>query len=250
MTEMTGDPFYDDHLLSEIYDAWHPRAVRDDFDFYLPLIMQAGAVLDIGCGTGTLLNEARQYGHRGELCGLDPGQGVLARARAFEGITFVLGTLPQPGLDARFDLAVMTGHAFQAILPDDDVDQFLSTVRQCLVPGGAFAFETRNPLARPWETWTPDLPAVVRLDDNSRVTITTTVTSRFDGRTVSFRHDFAGDHPGLPLTSESTLRFHDAGTLAKRLEESGFSIEARYGDFQSRPFTAKSPEIITIARRR
>lgn len=247
---MTRDRFYDDRLLSEIYDAWHPRAIRDDFEFYLPLIMQADAVLDIGCGTGTLLNDAKARGHGGSLYGLDPGQGVLARAKTFEGITWVLGTLPQPGWHERFDLAVMTGHAFQAILDDSDVDQFLSAVRQCLAPGGAFAFETRNPLARPWESWRPDHPAVVRLGDDSHVTIVTTVTSGFDGRTVSFRHDFSGDHPGLPLTSDSTLRFHEAAALSRRLEDSGFAIEAQYGDFQSRPFTAESPEIITIARRR
>ncbi len=134
---MSSDRLFDDVFLSEIYDAWHPRGVRDDFDFYMPLIMRARSVLDIGCGTGTLLDEARRSGHQGLLCGIDPGTGVLSRARAFPDVTWVQGTLPRPDWTARFDLAVMTGHAFQAILTDADVDAFLCDVRECLEPAGS-----------------------------------------------------------------------------------------------------------------
>ncbi|WP_377289174.1 methyltransferase domain-containing protein [Rhizobium sp. SG2393] len=246
---MSSDRLFDDVFLSEIYDAWHPRGVRDDFDFYMPLIMRARSVLDIGCGTGTLLDEARRSGHRGLLCGIDPGAGVLSRAYAFPDVEWVEGTLPRPDWTARFDLAVMTGHAFQAILSDADVDAFLCGVRECLEPGGLFAFETRNPLVRPWERWTPDRPALVCLKDGTEVTIVTTVTAAFDGHTIAFRHDFLGNHPALPLISESRLRFLDAAALAQRVSECGFVIEALYGDFQARPLTAESPEIIILARR-
>jgi SAM-dependent methyltransferase len=246
---LSSDRFYDDLFLSEIYDAWHPRSVRDDFDFYLPIIMNAGSVLDIGCGTGSLLHEARAAGHLGDLCGIDPGAGVLSRARTLPNINWVLGTLPQSAWSTKFELAVMTGHAFQAIIADNDVEQFLSDVRDCLAEGGLFAFESRNLLVRPWEQWTPERPAVVYLDDHSLVKIVTTVTSEFDGRTVSFRHDFSGDHPNLPLSSESTLRFHHADELAALLVKHGFAVEQQYGDFQSGSFTNESPEIITIARR-
>jgi hypothetical protein len=57
--------------------------------------------------------------------------------------------------DSEFDLAVMTGHAFQVLVGDDEVRASLTAIRHALAGGGRFAFETRNPLARAWESWNP-----------------------------------------------------------------------------------------------
>jgi hypothetical protein len=57
--------------------------------------------------------------------------------------------------DSEFDLAVMTGHAFQVLVGDDEVRASLTAIRHALAGGGRLAFETRNPLARAWESWNP-----------------------------------------------------------------------------------------------
>src|SRR5580658_4975087 len=126
------DRLFADAYLAAVYDVWHPRSVRDDYDFYLPRIMSAGAVLDVGCGTGTLLADARQRGHRGRLCGLDPALGMLERARRNADIEWVLGDLSSARWTGEFDLVVMTGHAFQAILTDDELRESLAAVRRAL----------------------------------------------------------------------------------------------------------------------
>ena len=36
---LVTDRFYDDAFLSAVYDAWHPRSIRDDYDFYLPYVL-------------------------------------------------------------------------------------------------------------------------------------------------------------------------------------------------------------------
>ncbi|MEO5756935.1 MAG: methyltransferase domain-containing protein [Mesorhizobium sp.] len=243
------DRFYDDRFLSAVYDAWHPRSVRDDYDFYLPHILKADAVLDIGCGTGTLLQEARKAGHSGRLCGIDPAPGVLGRAREYPGIEWVLGVLQEQGWEHQFDLAVMTGHAFQAIVSDADLASFMASVRKSLVPGGIFAFETRNPAARPWQRWTPENTASVVVPDGPAVLITTELDSDFDGQTVTFTHSFSGDHPSLPMRSQSTLRFLDMDALRKLLGDAGLVMEQQFGDFDASPLTPASPEIITFAKR-
>ena len=65
--------------LAELYDVFNPWGPGDDF--YLGLVMAAQAVLDVGCGTGGLLRRAREAGHTGRLCGLDPDEAMLSRAR-------------------------------------------------------------------------------------------------------------------------------------------------------------------------
>ncbi len=62
------------------YDVLNPWGPSDDF--YLDLVMSAACVLDVGCGTGRLLHRAREVGHTGRLCGLDPDPAMLEQARA------------------------------------------------------------------------------------------------------------------------------------------------------------------------
>ena len=80
---------------------------------------------------------------------------MLAQARKRPGIEWVLGEVGSVRWEGEFDLVVMTGHAFQVLLTDDEIRSALAAVRGALRPGGRFAFETRNPAARAWERWTP-----------------------------------------------------------------------------------------------
>src|SRR5918993_4576647 len=57
--------------------------------------------------------------------------------------------------DRKFDLATMTGHAFQCLVGDDELRASLTAIRAALCEGGRFAFETRHPQARAWEDWNP-----------------------------------------------------------------------------------------------
>ena len=113
------DHQFDDPGLAGLYDLLHPWDERGDFGFYLPMVMSARAVLDVGCGTGALLIRARDAGHRGRLCGLDPARGMLGEARRRSDVEWILGDLDSVGWDHEFDLVVMTGHAFQVLVGDE-----------------------------------------------------------------------------------------------------------------------------------
>src|SRR5947209_5347550 len=143
---MIEQKFTEDRLAA-LYDAFcPPPRQRDDFAFYLPLVMSARAVLDVGCGTGALLRLARESGHTGRLCGLDPASGMINQARRWPDIEWVHGDLSSVGWDREFDLVVMTGHALQEFVADDEIRVALAVIRSALIDGGHFAFETRNPL--------------------------------------------------------------------------------------------------------
>jgi SAM-dependent methyltransferase len=261
------DRLYSDPRLAALYNPWWSQEQRSDcadeerrerpscavfktdFDFYLPLVMSAHAVLDAGCGTGALLHAARERGHTGRLCGLDPAIGMLALARQRPGIEWVLGTLASSHWARKFDLVVMTGHAFQVLVEDDEIRASLTAVRLALKKHGRFAFETRNPLARAWESWTPENAVEVAAAEGVTVRITTQVDTPFDGRIVSFTHTFTSPAWDQPQISSSTLRFLGADSLSSLLPEAGLVIEEQFGDWDRRPLTETSPEIITIARR-
>lgn len=113
------------------------------------------SVLDVGCGTSALLHRARDAGHVGRLYGLDPDAASLDIARRRSDIEWTIGVAASITWDNEFDVATMTGHAFQVLLTDEDVRTSLGAIHRALVDGGRFAFETRNPVARAWERWTP-----------------------------------------------------------------------------------------------
>src|SRR5438270_10591903 len=136
---MIEQQFTDDRLAA-LYDAFFPPPTqRDDFAFYLPLVMSARAVLDVGCGTGALLHLARESGHTGRLCGLDPAMGMLNQARRRSDIEWVHGDLASVKWDREFDLVVMTGHAFQEFIADDEIRVALAAIRSALSDGGHLA---------------------------------------------------------------------------------------------------------------
>lgn len=242
------DRLFSDARLAALYDAFCPRAQRQDFDFYLSMVMSARAVLDVGCGTGALLREARAVGHTGRLCGLDPAAGMLAQARGRADIEWVLGDLASVAWRDEFDLIVMTGHAFQTLVEDDELRAALAAARLALFEDGCFAFETRNPAARAWEQWTLENAVEVTDTEGAKARMVRQVVAPFDGRTVVFTHTFTSPAWDQPETSRSTLRFPEVGALAAFLAEAGLAIEAQFGDWDRSPLTDTAPEIITIAR--
>jgi ubiquinone/menaquinone biosynthesis C-methylase UbiE len=68
--------------------------------------MSARAVLDVGCGTGTVLRRARAAGHAGRLVGLDPAAAMLDQARTCTDVDWMLGDLGTVSFDREFDLVM------------------------------------------------------------------------------------------------------------------------------------------------
>ncbi|MFD4562678.1 class I SAM-dependent methyltransferase [Streptomyces sp. NPDC058469] len=241
------DRSFADPSLAALYDTLNPWGPGDDF--YLGLVMAADPVLDVGCGTGRLLGRARREGHRGRLVGLDPAAAMLVRARAHEpGVEWLLGDLRARDWHREFELAVMTGHAFQVLLCDEELRLALRAVRAALVPGGRFVFETRNPGARAWETWTPDRVREVPDGRGGVVRVWHEVESVAPaGDRVTFTETFDGARWEWPQVDRTTLRFLDTDTLDRFLGEAGFVVVERYGDWERGLLTPACPEIVTVA---
>ncbi|MEU0007577.1 methyltransferase domain-containing protein [Streptomyces sp. NPDC006314] len=243
------DHSFADLTLASLYETLNPWGPGDDF--YLGLVRGARSVLDVGCGTGRLLRRARAEGHRGRLMGLDPAAAMLVQARRDRpDVEWVLGDARVRHWDREFDLVVMTGHAFQALVRDEEIRVCLRAVRAALGDAGRFVFETRNPGARAWERWTPERVYEVTGPDGTAVRVWHEVRGDgLDRGLVRFTENFEGDGWTAPRVSHSVLRFLDAETLEGFLTEAGLAVVEQYGDWGRGPLTPAGPEIITVARR-
>jgi SAM-dependent methyltransferase len=234
--------------LAQLYDLWSPAAERGDFGFYLPMVMRARSVADIGCGTGELLRLARRAGHPGRLSGLDPAEAMLEVARRQTDVEWLLGDMTTVEWSSEFELIVMSGHAFQVLLEDDEILRTLSAIRSALTPDGRFAFETRNPAAREWERWIPENAVDTKSTDGSTVRMSHRVHEPIVDDRVTFTSTFTCSEWPKAELSESTLRFLDRDSLNTFLNTSGMSVVEQFGNWSGTPFSAFSPEIVTIAR--
>ena len=247
---MTASDHYNQAELAVLYDddnGWDASA-----DFYRDLGARIGAksLLDLGCGTGTVTRGiAAALGC--SAVGVDPAAPMLEVARKnMEGAAaeWVHGDARAVRLDRKFDLIIMTGHAFQAFLTDADQEALFRTVAAHLAPNGRFGFDSRNPAAQEWLEWTPALSSrVVDTKAYGAVEIWDEAEMNADGILDVVEH-YRILSSDKRLRSDFRLLFSPQDTLAERMTASGLAVEACHGDWDGRTFTEDAREIIMIGK--
>ena len=144
--------------------------------------------------------------------------------------------------EKRFDLIVMTGHAFQVLLTDDDALAVLRIMHDHLKERGKVAFETRNPRVDWAGEWAGRPPRRLGGDP----VVETLKVTHAEGEFISFETSYR--FPRETLTTSSTLRFPSREHVEGLIDRSGMIVRNVFGDWDSGPFEpARSREIIFIA---
>ncbi|MHA7173826.1 class I SAM-dependent methyltransferase [Arthrobacter monumenti] len=237
----------DQPRMVALYDEFN--AGTWDTDFYAGFIGERPhRVADVGCGTGSFAVRLARAGHN--VVGVDPSAEMLHFARSRPGADLVrwidgdATSLP----DEAFDSAIMSGHAFQNLLSDEQILETLTVVRKRLVPGGRFMFESRNPARKAWTNWhSADGDPDVQQTSAGRIEVTWKLLD-VDSELVTFGTSTRFDSDGAEIAEQCTLRFIAPSRLSGLLTEAGYDNVQWYGNWDGAPFEpASSPEIIVVA---
>lgn len=240
---MEPDKLYNDPELAQFYDLENGWA--EDLDYCASLAEGCASVLDLGCGTGLF---AASLAHC-DVVGVDPAAAMLdiaAKRPGGDRVRWVQCDARTVRLDRRFDLVVLTGHAFQVFLADEDRVAVLRTIAAHLTPKGRFIFDSRNPEVRQWRAWTPgnsqrqvehpELGRVLVWNDASYDDVTGTVT-------YGTFYKLADDRQ---CSAQSKIAFVSQERLASLIDTAGLMVERWLGDWSGSPHLPTSHEIIPV----
>lgn len=240
-----SDALYDDPDLVSFYDLENGWGA--DFDFCARLVEGAKSVLDLGCGTGELavaLAEGRA------VVGADPAGAMLEVARRRPGgerVTWIEGDARSLVLGRRFDLVLLTGHAFQVFLTAEDQRAVLTTIARHLNPRGRFLFDSRNPTFEAWKRWGPE-ESRRALTHPEFGAVEAWNEAQHDAATgiVTYETHYRVAETGRHLAARSQIRFTPKEELETLISEAGLHVIRWYGDWQGSDWAPASKEIIPL----
>ncbi len=229
-----------------VYEAEY-GGYKGDFDLFLNLI-ETGSVLDLACGTGRLAIPLAQKGFN--VTGLDVSESMLALAREKSSdlpIAWVQGDIRDFHLNETFDLILMAGNAFQALLTEAEQLQMLKCVRKHLNPSGLFVFNTRNPQENDFKDVT-EFDFWHRFQDHQGEDVQVYGKQQSDPSQQIVTYTTKRVWKNKETNTILQLRFTSYDQLMKLLTQAGLDVCDVYGDNQKAPFHKGSASIIPVCR--
>ncbi len=243
---MSQDSLYTDPDLSQFYDL--ENGWGDDFSYCAKLAKGADSVLDLGCGTGELLSAIAPK----HAVGVDPAGAMLDIARQRNGgdqVEWLQADARGLELGERFDLIMLTSHAFQVFLTNEDQRAVLKTIRQHLTPNGRFVFDTLNPARKAWERWTPEHSERSLMHPiQGKTKVWSDAQYNAATQIVSYQTHYQPLAGNRIYAAKSHIRFTPQPELATRLDASGLAVLHWMGNWQGAPLSNGQKEIIPIGR--
>ncbi len=250
MQQNDPDRLYTDPRLVDFYDADNGWA--DDQEYCAGLARDAASVLDLGCGTGRFCAGLVHRYPKIDCVGVDPAAAMLDIARSRPGgkyVTWLEEDARTARLGRTFDLIVLTGHAFQVFLTEEDQAAVLQTIAVHLAPGARFVFDSRNPACEEWKTWAKDVSGW-RVDHpmHGPTEAWTDVARDERSGVVTYETHYVIERTGQHLSAESKIQFSPIEAIDRLIREVGMTVDAWLGNWQGEPYRPDSKEIIPVGR--
>lgn len=247
-------------LIAPYYDLEH-AGYQEDIDLYLNYAQAAGSpALEIGCGTGRLLEPLARRGI--EVVGVDSSPAMLARARQRLQASNLLTQAELIEADARalrlnqrFRLAFVALNSFAHFTTRADQRAVLAVIHQHLLPGGTLILDLPNADLRRYQQAEGQLfHQGVWTDESQQFIVSHWIagTSNLEARSLHLIH-FYDVHPQAgPLRRivvENDLALLSPGEAELLVEGCGFQVSHLFGDYELNPCADTSPRLIIVATR-
>ena len=237
------------------YDIEEGERSAPRIAFYCDLAKAVGGpVLEIACGSGLVTIPVAAQGL--DVTGVDLARSMLDHARKkaeVQGlnIRWVEADARSFDLGMQFRFIFITGNAFQAFLRREDQEALLSSVKRHLLPGGVFAFETRNPTGHDLTNQSEEEfdQSYISVEGH-RVSVSSIQAYDPIAQVIhwtSYRrwNDGAHDHE---KETHIACRFTPPQELEALLHYNGLQIIRQYGTWDKQALSASSPSIISICK--
>ncbi|MGE5766749.1 MAG: class I SAM-dependent methyltransferase, partial [Bacteroidota bacterium] len=164
-----------------------------------------------------------------------------------ERATWIEGDTRTLDLGRRFDLVLLTGHAFQVFLRPDDQRAALRSIARHLNPTGRFLFDSRNPAFAAWKRWGPE-PSRRALTHPEFGAVEAWNEAEHDAATgiVTYETHYRVVATGRHLVARSQIKFTPKEEIEALISEAGLHVTRWHGDWQGSAWTPASREIIPL----
>lgn len=243
------DPYRD---IVEFYDLEHD-AFDDDASYFANLV-QEGPVLEVGCGTGRIVERLARGGL--EVLGIDTSEAMLSAARVR------LADVPNAAVRLMSVESLSLSRHFRAVIWPLNVLWHLPTlaaqvgalrqVRSCMEMGGLLVIDLTNPLTLTNQNAgdAVQLRFHSRKNGNLVQAFSSTVDSPAEQLLgLSLWYDRIDDAGSVRRTlTHLPLRYTYRYELELMLFSAGFGPGQTYGSYDLDPYAAESPNLLTVAR--
>lgn len=239
----------------ERYDVLARLTAPADLPFYGALAKeQGGPVLELGSGTGRLAIEIARLGY--EVTGLELSPSMLEFAtrkarRMRADVRFVHGDLRRFNLDRTFPLVLLPYNTLNHLIDLVSLRRAFAAVRRHMGAGSRFVIDTFQPsLALLGANPGARGPILRYADPRTGADVVLFEENLYEPATQLNRIVWSYEIGGRPdaRTEEMTMRLFFPAELDALLALEGFATEAKYGDYDRRPFGSTSSKQLFVCR--